>query len=292
MHRNVRYNKDAMINRILLCVDASQYSLTAADYALLLAQKTGASVVALHVLDIRMIEGPYIADLGGALGAQPYLALFPQIQTIQKEKSELIMQALKGRFEGTSVPIECEVVSSHLVPEILEREKTADLVILGKRGEHSPENTDLLGPSVEWIVRRSVKPCLVTPWRVRAIERVLAAFDGSDHSRKAVSTALDLVKAMNLSLEIATVCPPGEVEAEWKAILDDGVALVRDSGVAVTPHLLHGHPGEEITRFCSDAEFDLLVIGAYGHTRIREFLLGSTTFQILLSAEIPVYLIR
>lgn len=281
-----------MLNRILLCVDGSQYSLTAADYALTLAEKTGASVDALHVLDIRMIEGPYIADLGGALGAQPYLALFPQIQTIQKEKSELIMKTVRERFEKTSVPLTCEVVSSHLLPEVLEREKAADLVILGKRGEHSPENMDLLGPSVEWIVRRSVKPCLVTPWRARAIERVLAAYDGSEHARKAVITALDLVKAMKLSLEIATVCPPGEIEAEWRGVLDDGVALVRASGVEVTPHFLHGHPAEEITRFCSDSEFDLLVIGAYGHTRIREFLLGSTTFQILLSAEIPVYLIR
>jgi nucleotide-binding universal stress UspA family protein len=281
-----------MINRILLCVDGSQYSLTAGDYALQLAEKIGANVDALHVLDIRMIEGPYIADLGGALGAQPYLALFPQIQMIQKEKSELIMKTLKDKFEGRSVALECEVVSSHLVPEVLEREKTADLVIIGKRGEHSPENADLLGPSVEWIVRRSVKPCLVTPWRVKSLERVLAAYDGSDHARKAISMALDLVKAMKLTLAVTAVCPPGESAADWQRILDEGVRLVEESGVEVTPFLLHGYPADQITHFCSDSEFDLLVIGAYGHTRIREFLLGSTTFQILLNAEIPVFLIR
>jgi nucleotide-binding universal stress UspA family protein len=75
-----------MIKSILLCTDGSDYANVAGDDAISLAQKLGARIVALHVTDIRLLEGPLLADLSGAIGAQPYQALLPQLQEMQKQR--------------------------------------------------------------------------------------------------------------------------------------------------------------------------------------------------------------
>lgn len=281
-----------MIKSVLLCTDGSDYSNTAADYALLLAKSLRARITALHVIDIRLLEGPYLADVGGVLGAQPYQAIVPQIQEIQQEKSELIMSALAKKLGAKSADFVTDVKTGSLVGTILEREAGSDLVVLGKRGEHARYGDDVIGSSVEWIVRKSSKPCLVTPETFRPIKKVIAAYDGSSHSEKALRTALDLVEALKLPLAITTVVPGSDDPGPWQGRLDEGSRVARDRGVSATTTLLQGHPDEKIASHCRDEEADLLVIGAYGHSRIREFLLGSTTFQILLKANIPVWMIR
>lgn len=56
--------------------------------------------------------------------------------------------------------------------------------------------------------------------------------------------------------------------------------------------LLNGHAHEEIARYLGQSETDLLFIGAYGHSRIIEMVLGSTTEYVLRNAPCPVFLSR
>lgn len=279
---------------ILLCIDGSTYARTAAEYARQIAVKMRTSVKALHVEDARILESPILADLAGSMGAQPYLALAPQIQEMLRNKSVQIGKGMEELFQGSGVDFSFRSAAGRLAATVLEEETASDLVILGKRGEHEQDDDqlDMLGPSIEWIVRRSVKPCMVTPWRYREIERVAVAYDGSAHSASAVKKAMQLVKGMGLSLSLVTVRPVGDAVPPWQTILEEGRNIVSEEGVECQTHLAHGHADEEILQFVNDAEIDLLVMGAYGHTRIREFLMGSTTFQVLLRAQIPIYLIR
>ncbi len=281
-----------MAKSLLLCTDGSEYSHTAADYAILLAQGLGARVEALHVIDARLMGGPYLADIGGVLGAQPYEAFLPQMQELQQEKAALVLDMLRKKFSEKSMELSADVRTGSLVGTILEHETRCDLVILGKRGEHARYGDDVIGSSVEWIVRKSVKPCFVCPAQFRPLQRVVAAFDGSSHAEKALMGALDLVLALKLPLAIVTVEPNASSTALWRGILKDGVLMAKQRGVEATEMLMLGNPEEKILEYCRTHEADLLVMGAYGHTRIREFLLGSTTFHILLKSDIPLYMIR
>ncbi len=281
-----------MIRRILLCVDGSEHALAAAGYAGRIAAASGAAIEVLHVLDARTLEGPYIADIGGALGAQPYLALMPQMQSIQREKAGRVMEAVKERLGSLGVASEGRIVEGHLVPQVLEREKEADLVILGKHGEHAPYEVDMIGPSVEWIVRRSDKPCLVTPLSERRLERAMVAYDGSVHAKKALVLSFALARDLGLDLTVVTVCPTDDEKDHWKAVSGEAATLCRGAGVETQVFLRDGYPAPEIAQFISDGEFDLLVMGAYGHTRVREFLVGSTTFELLIRTATPVLLAR
>src|SRR5712671_2912537 len=198
-----------MYKTILLCTDGSPAAEVAGDYAIWFARKLSASLRALYVTDIRLLEGPWLADLSGAVGAQPYSALLPQLQKIQEEKAAMVLAAARERCDKSGVASETTHETGTLVPAILDHEERVDLVVLGQRGEHAQWSGEMLGSSVERVVRASVKPCLVTPGKFHEISHMLIAYDGSDESSKALRTGIALAETLGVKVTITTVAALG-----------------------------------------------------------------------------------
>ncbi len=287
-----------MYKRILLCTDGSPNAEVAGDYAIWFAKKLGARLQVLYITDIRLLEGPWMSDLSGALGAQPYAALGPKLQELQNEKAATILAAAERRCRDAHVACETAHETGSLTQVMLAYEKHADLVVLGQRGEHARWIGDMLGSSVERMVRASIKPCFVTPEKFRPVKRMLIAYDGSVESNKALQAGINLAPALATDVTIITVCPPrserGQHEAEeaGSKTLHEAVQLAQDHGLKPHAELVHGNAEAEILRHCEKAGADLIVMGAYGHTRIREFILGSATSHVLHKARVSVLLVR
>jgi nucleotide-binding universal stress UspA family protein len=280
-----------MYKSILLCTDGSPAAEVAGDYAIWFARKLGASLRALYVTDIRLLEGPWLADLSGAVGAQPYSALLPQLQKIQEEKAVMVLAAAKERCDKRGVTCETTHETGTLVQAILEHERRADLVVLGQRGEHAQWSGEMLGSSVERVVRASVKPCLVTPEKFHEISHMLIAYDGSDESSKALRAGIALAPTLGVKVTITTVAALGGEDAA-SVVLEQAKQRALAGGVKAHGEVLHGDPEEEILQLRETIGADLVVMGAYGHTRIRELILGSTTSHVIRKASVPVLLIR
>ena len=281
-----------MYQNILLCTDGSPGSEVAADYAIWFAHRLGARLRALYVTDIRILEGPLVADISGALGAQPYSGLVPLLQRIQQEKASTTLSAVAARCQAKNVPLETVHETGPLVGVMLDHERHADLVVLGQRGEHAQWHGEMLGSSVERMLRATIKPSLMAAGEFRPIQHMLIAYDGSGESQKALRAGIDLAPALAVQqVTIVTVCQK-EHEAAATAILQQGRQLALDRHVNAETQLVHGHPEAEILRLTEKLPADLLVMGAYGHTRIREFILGSTTSHVIRKARVPVLLGR
>jgi len=281
-----------MYKNILLCTDGSPTAENAAAHAVALAAKMKARVTALYVTDIRVLEGPLLSDISGALGAQTYNALLPQLEQIQREKAQLILQAVKKRCADAHVDCTVAHETGTLLHKLLDYELNADLVVLGRQGEHAKWLEEALGSSVERMVRASVKPCLVAPGQFRPIEHILLAHDGSAESTKALRAGIGLAGDLGVGVTIITVCGKPNEEAAATNILKDAEQQAQAAKLKVHAELGHGHPESEILRVCEEVGAELIVMGAYGHTRIREFILGSTTSQVLTESHVPVLLFR
>jgi nucleotide-binding universal stress UspA family protein len=280
-----------MIKSILYCTDGSEYANVAGDYAIWLAQKMGARIEAIHVTDIRLLEGPLLADLSGAIGAQPYQALLPQLQAMQKERAGVILDAVADRCRKLGVACETLHRTGGLLDCIVAEEARTELVVIGQRGEHARWLGQFMGSSVERVVRRSIKPCFVTPGEFREIRQVLMAYDGSAHSSRSLQVAIELTQAIKAPLTILYVAPTASASAE-EAPLADAVRMARDHGLTPRAATRTGHAERQILDFARQEKMDLIVMGAYGHTRIREFVLGSTTSYVIRQSDVPVLLTR
>jgi nucleotide-binding universal stress UspA family protein len=202
-----------MYQNILLCTDGSPAADAAADYAIWFGKKLKARLRALYVTDIRLLEGPWIADFSGAIGAQPYSALLPQLQEIQREKATTVLAAVEKRCRDGGVACETSYDTGSLAQVILENEGKADIIVLGQHGEHAPWLAGALGSSVERVVRASVKPCLITPDKFRQIQHVLIAYDGSEESSKALRAGIALAPVLGAKVTITTVAALGDEDA-------------------------------------------------------------------------------
>ena len=148
-----------------------------------------------------------------------------------------------------------------------------------------------LGSSVERIVRASIKPCLVAPGKFRQVQHMLIAFDGSAESGKALLAGIALAPALGAKVTITMVAALGADDATFEA-LHKAKQEAMQAGVAAYAEPLHGDPEIQILELKESIGADLIIMGAYGHTRIRELILGSTTSHVLRKSDVPVLLVR
>ena len=280
-----------MFKTIMVGTDGSPAAEAATRYALWLASRLQSRLIAIHVTDIRILEGPLLADIAGAIGAQPYPAMLAQVKEIQTDHATGILQAVAQLCREQNVT--CEIVheTGSLVHTLLECERRADLVVLGQHGEHAQWHADMLGSSVERMVRGSTKPCLVVPENYRVPQKLLIAHDGSSESIKALQLGLDIATTLKADVTLVTACQTEQADAAAK-VLQDAHDLALARGLKPQAQLIHDNAENAILHVADTAAADLIVMGAYGRTRIREWILGSTTSHVLRKATIPVLLAR
>ena len=84
----------------------------------------------------------------------------------------------------------------------------------------------------------------------------------------------------------------GAVGGTNPAVTEPALTRLRAAGLSVTPRTLPGEPDAVLGRLIAEDGFDLLVMGAYGHSRIRTLIIGSTTTAMIQTVRAPVLLYR
>lgn len=279
-----------MIKSILVALDGSQHADVALEYALWLAGKLKARLIGLHVVDIVSIEGSFLHDVSGSLGFEPYLDFSSKMREALQERGRVLLELFRKRCEDRGVPCDTALPLGIVANEICDQARTADLVVIGHRGVNEQFSTGLLGGTTESVTRKSPKPVLVTPQGFREITKPVLAYDGSQRASAAMHVAAEITAALGLPL---TVIHVGRDEGdEANRILEEARRYLEPYELTVTVKSLSGPPHQRIVDLLRDGGYDMLFIGAYGHSRIIEMVLGSTTEFVLRNATAPVFLTR
>lgn len=278
-----------MIKSILIPTDGSPNSKTALEYVIYLATEFNAEITGLNVVDIRALEGPFFSDISGSLGFIPYHNYLPKYQQILEERADTIIDAFKKVCEGKGLHPKTKRHTGIVSNIIADEAKKVDLVIIAQRGEHAQWSSGLMGSTTESVVRKSPRPVLVTPQQFRPFNKALLAYDGSAGSDKAIKLACEFVFAMKISLKVIVV---NNDEERGREISAEAEAFIGPYHLESEVVLLRGEAHEEIIHFAKKNAIDLIIMGAFGHSRIRELLIGGTTAYIMRTSNIPVLLSR
>ena len=280
-----------MFQKLLVCTDGSPYGDVACRYGFHLAEALKARLTGLHVLDIRMIEGPLLADVSGAIGATGYYAGWPQFRQLMEAKGEAVRRNFQAFAQNAGCEASLTVETGHPVHTILEQEPSTDLLILGQRGENEQFGREMIGAVADRVTRHATKPCLVTPGQYAPIQMIMAACDGSPISEKVALMAATLANALNASLTVLTVTEKmtGNVAG---AIARTAEQLCISAGCPPKVMVVDGHAGGAILDGIVRNKIDLIVMGAHSHMRIRQWFVGCTTQHVLANSGIPALLVR
>ena len=281
---------------ILACTDGSAYAPALYQHTAWAAARLGAGVEVLHVLAPHRERAAGV-DLSGSIGFDASAQLTEELTRLAETQARV--QRLKGRaiLEDAKVKLAAAGVTritatqrhGTLVETLTELEPGCDLVVIGKRGEHAGFDSSHLGGNLERVVRTAVRPVLVTAQTFPPIERFLIAYDGGP----SVTRALDFVLASPLLQGLnAHLLRAGQVDDKARWYLEEAAARLRQGGYQVASHAVTGAPESVIAEVIQRERIQLLVMGAYGHSPIRAFILGSTTTNMVRTSPVSVLLFR
>lgn len=284
-----------MAEKITALVDASLYAASVCEHAAWISQRTGAPVQLLHVLGRRQGAAPQ--DLSGSirLGARTRLLeelaeLDSQRARISNEHGRAILDDARALTEAAgATDVTTRLMHGDLIDTVADLQSETRVVLIGKRGEAADFAKGHLGSNLERVVRISHKPVLVASRAFRPVGKVLIAFDGGASAQKAVDYMATSPLYRDLTLELAMVGGP---DPERQRKIEAAATTLRDAGLDASARRVEGQPETALARLVEDDGFDMLVMGAYGHSRIRSLMIGSTTTQMIQSCKVPLLLFR
>jgi nucleotide-binding universal stress UspA family protein len=283
------------MDNILAAIDASAYAPSVCGYAGWAAQRLGLPVELLHIVQ-RPDPITTRRDLSGAIGLGVKSELMEELVRLSEESSRTEIE--KGRVllaAGEQILREAgvaDVTTLHRhggpVETILEREEHARLVVLGKRGTDHEFMPDQIGSIIERVVRASEKPVLIASRRFAPPAHVVFAYDASPAAKRALDRLANSPLFNGLPVTIvmaeahggAKVAQLAEAEAVFAA--DHPVTSVMDPGKAE----------DVLPRVMGAATDPLLLMGAYGHSPLRQMIIGSTTTAMIRAIKAPLLLVR
>lgn len=278
-----------MIKNILVPLDGSEHSRAALDYGMWIAEKFAGSLFGQHVIDTISIEGTFFHDISGSLGFEPYLDFSSKMREALEERGKVILEDFSDRCKQKGIKHQTFLDLGIIPNEICERSKIADLVVIGHRGINEEFSTGLLGTTAETVTRKCPRPVFVSTKKFKIIDRPLLAYDGSERASAAMEAAAEFCTVLRLPLTVLTIAKEEKIAEEN---LKQAKSYLASYSIETRYESTRGYPEQKIIDCLVKFNHDLLFIGAYGHRRIIEMVLGSTTEYVLRKSPCPVFLNR
>lgn len=281
--------------KIVAFIDGSIYSESVCHNAAWIAERTGSAVELIHVLGQRDTSGK--RDHSGAIALGARSALLQELSELDAQRSKLMSHRGRAILDDARAILDKDGVTDintrlrhgDVVEAVAELEGDARVIIVGKRGEDADFAKGHLGSNLERIVRTSQKPVYVASRAFRPVNKVLVAFDGGASAMKAVDHIARSPVFAGLSIHVVTV---GAETPDVRKGLENAKALLNAAGLDAQTSVLPGQPEKALADLVEQDNFDMLVMGAYGHSRIRSLIIGSTTTAMIRSCKVPVVLMR
>ena len=282
---------------VFACIDGLATTHAVVDGAFWAAERLQAPMALLHALE-RHEPMPPVGDYSGVIGMGAQDMLLERLNTLDEERTHVAQEAARrmldeaqARVDQTRIP-SLQVLLRHgeLTDVLLEHEDGARLFVLGRQHRATAARKLRLDHRVESVIRNVRQPVMVmTTPEFTPPEGFVVAFDGSTTARRAVEAVArsPLLRGMPGLLAMA-----GEPTPEMLEQLHGAQAQLQQAGFAIDTRVVPGLPEEALPALLQSLGNMLLVLGAYGHSRIRQLIVGSTTTALLRLCSVPVVVLR
>ena len=279
------------MSEVIACIDGSPAAARVCDYAVWAVQRLNAPLTLLHVLDHSRY--PVESDLSGNLLLGGRESLLTELSELDAKRNKLALEQGKLMLDGAaSRAIEKGVAEPKqrqrhggLVETLAGMQEQTRILVIGKLGEEHAGEAAQVGDHVEQVIRTMHKPILVVPSDFAEPGKIMLAFDGSPTCREGVKLLAASPLFLGLPCHLVAVGKDKQLSED----LDWARDTLEKSGHEVEVAQLEGDVEPALHQYQQDNGIDMVVMGAYGHSRIREFFVGSTTSKMI---KVPHLLLR
>jgi len=281
------------IKNILVPVDGTEVSGTALDVALHLGRELGSHVDVLHVATDPKDAVPLLGEGMSAAIIEEMILLAERDAMERTARAAAMFEDARSRYGLTlkDGPPSLEGGSTVLVQAVgredvltAQKGRLSDLVVVARPCEQSDAS---LAMTINAAIFETGRPVLIAPPRIPEIiaSNIAISWNGSAEASRAVAAALPLIVRAK-----SVVIMTAENDKTPPAVAGELASYLAWHGVTAQSRSLPGgsQVGEVLLEDCKVFGADLLVMGAYTHSRMRQLILGGVTKHVLASAELPV----
>jgi nucleotide-binding universal stress UspA family protein len=290
---------DRMLGKVLACLDESRYATPVCDYAAWSAQRMGAPLSLLHVIPHppggRADEA---RNLSGSIGFKAREGLLAELAALDARRARLAMEqgrillegaAERAREAGYDGSVEIRQRHGALVDAALALEPETRMLVLGKRGEDTAGERGHLGSQLEGVIRAIHHPVLIAQQTFSPPRRIMFAWDGSRTATRGLEMLARSPLFRGIPVDVVTA---GENDERTRLSLAQAQGILEVGGYDVKTAVVGGEPANGLLAYREAHGVDLVIMGAYGHSRIRRFLVGSTTTALLSRCRVSMMVLR
>jgi nucleotide-binding universal stress UspA family protein len=273
------------MKNLLVHLDASPRAAVRLALAQSLARQHGAELQVLYGVLPSLQAGPWAVGDGISAAA----AALADLDREQRERARAL-------FDRAGSPCPTTWIEGGSTPytSLLDRAPYADLMVLGQHDRDDLQTGALPPDLVPSLIVATGRPALVVPFAGQfqaAAGEVLLAWKPTREAARAVTAALPWLRlARTVHVAMRDEGPPSDFDhmaALRRWLASQGVAAtVRSHGLGP------GDVGAALLSLAADTGAELLVMGCYGHSRAREWILGGASYSILRAMTLPVLMVH
>ncbi len=281
--------------RVVACIDGSQAAPAVCDYAAWASKHMETPMMLLHVLDEERY--PAEPDLAGNIGLGSREQLLEDLAELDRKRAKLALEhghhmldeAQKRVTEAGIGEVIQRQRHGDLTESLLALENQTRLLVMGLHGESSSDRDTHVGSQLETVIRSMHRPILLVPDEYSEPRSAMLAFDGSATAFKGVELLAGSPVLKGMPLHLVMVGP--DTNDRWEQ-LRKAEKMLAGLESEITLAIRAGDVEPALHAYQEEQDIDILVMGAYGHSRIRQFLVGSTTTRMLETARKPLVVLR
>ncbi|MGO2012768.1 universal stress protein [Pseudoalteromonas sp. SCSIO 43095] len=282
------------MKKIIACVDGSLMAHSVCQAGAWLSERLSVPLVLLH-----SIEKDRSADinLAGNIGLGANEVLLQQLADNDAQKSKLLKAHSKALLEHLqqSLPELNSPVATlerfgdvnHTLSDIKE---SIRCYVMGRSGENHASDSNLVGSHIESALRLVDRSMLLTVGEFKQPQSFLLAYDGREQANLAIERLLETKLLADCDCHLVMV---GNTSHATKDAFDKELSRLESQFASITPHFVDGdNIAESLLAKQLELNVDLTVMGAFSHSKVRQFFVGSNTLKLITNSHTSLLVIK
>ena len=280
------------MKRVIACIDSSPCVNAVAEAAAWVAKQTNRELVLLQVLDYYPASY-HLGEISGVIGFESNAMLLKELAELEQKQSELALDYSNNLLDHISELIQQKynITATHIREkgDFLEQSfqvlQEEDVVVIGRVGERSAELNKPIGSNVENFIRGAKCTVMTVGENFKPPTRFIFAYEYSPtcvNMMKRVAQS-DLLKLLQCHLLYV---------GDHPEVLNEPSQYLKNAGLDVVMEYRYGDVAENILEYQAEHAIQLIVLGAFSQSKIRQFFLGSVTTGIFRNSLVPLLVVK
>ncbi|TYL47595.1 universal stress protein [Marinomonas sp. IMCC 4694] len=283
------------MTNVIACIDGSSLSGCVISASVWATKQMEAPLTLLHSLEKDVVKTD--DNLSGSIGLGSREHLLDELVALDEKRAKLALEhgtlMLNQAFEDAKAAgaTQVDTLQRHgdLVENLLYLEKNTRLIVLGRIGTDHTMNAHTVGSHIERVARTCHRPLLIAVGDFTPPKNVMIAYDG----REAADNAIDrIAKSPLLAGLPCHLVMAGDITSAKQAQLEQAKQRLQKEGFKVTASITPGNIYSVLTQYRKENHIELMAMGAYAHSKVRQFFVGSNTSKMIIESDIPLLILR